>query len=109
MQADERQRLEIAKLWWFSIEFAFINEDGQEKVLGAGLLSSPGELKFARELGVPHHPYTIDRVIRAKPAAYSFHEEYFVLDSLEQLQDILDEYARREGLKLPERTVSAAL
>lgn len=108
LSGDERQRAEVAKLWWFSIEFAFLQEDGEEKVFGAGLLSSPGELDFARTSGVPHHPFTIDRVITAKPAAYSFHEEYFVLDSLEQLQQVIEEYAEREGLPLPERSQQAS-
>ncbi|MBA3943033.1 MAG: amino acid hydroxylase [Herpetosiphonaceae bacterium] len=103
---DERQRADIAKLWWFSIEFAFIKEDGEEKVLGAGLLSSPGELEFARHGGKPHHPFTIERVTQAKPAAYSFHEEYFVLDSIEQMQQVIDEYAQREGLPMHQRAVS---
>ena len=100
LMGDERQRTEIAKLWWFTTEFAFIMEDGVEKVLGAGLLSSPGELTFARESGAPHHRFTIDHVVRAKPAAYSFHEEYFVLDDMAHFVRIPGEYAVREGLPL---------
>lgn len=105
LSGDERQRAEIAKLWWFSLEFAFITEDGVEKVLGAGLLSSPGELDYARNSGKPHHPFTIDGVVKAKPAAYSFHDEYFVLDSIDHMQRVIDEYAAREGLPHP-RTVT---
>lgn len=100
---NPRQQLEIQKLWWFTIEFAFVREDGEEKILGAGLLSSPGELKHAYESGAPHHPFTIDGAIRARKADANYHDEYFVLDSVEQMQDILTEYALREGLPLRSR------
>ncbi|GAC1536437.1 MAG: aromatic amino acid hydroxylase [Herpetosiphon sp.] len=98
LAGDCRQRTEIAKLWWFSIEFALVLEQGEKKIFGAGLLSSPGELDFALTSRVKHYPFTIERVIRAKPAAYSFHDVYFVLESIEHLKYILEDYSRREGL-----------
>jgi len=96
----EEQQLAIARLWWFSIEFGFIREDGQLKVFGAGLLSSPGELQHALRPDVPKLPFDINRVAATQSAAYSFHNEYFIVDSIAHVRAIIDDYARQEGLEV---------
>lgn len=95
----EEQQLAIARLWWFSIEFGFVRENGALKVIGAGLLSSPGELLHALKPDVPKYPFDINRVAATPSAAYSFHDHYFILDSLQHWRDIIDGYARQEGLE----------
>lgn len=94
----ETQQLAIARLWWFSIEFGLVKEDGQLKALGAGLLSSPGELQHAYRDDVPKHAFDINRVVNTQSAAYSFHDHYFVLESMDHLRGIIDDYAAQEGL-----------
>jgi phenylalanine-4-hydroxylase len=95
---NETQQLAISRLWWYSIEFGFIVEDGEQRVLGAGLLSSPGELLHALSGGAPRYPFDINRVAATPGAAYSFHEQYFIVDSIEHLRRIIDDYAVQEGL-----------
>ena len=95
----EEQRLAIARLWWFGIEFGFVREGDELKVIGAGLLSSPGELLHALRPDVPKLPFDINRVAATPSAAYSFHDQYFVLDSLPHWRDVIDRYARQEGLE----------
>lgn len=95
----EEQQLAIARLWWFSIEFGFLREGDELKVVGAGLLSSPGELTHALRPEVPKYPFDINRVAATPSAAYSFHDHYFVLDSLQHWRAIIDSYARQEGLE----------
>lgn len=46
---DERSRLLIADVFWFTVEFGVVREQGQTKAYGAGLLSSPGELEWFGE------------------------------------------------------------
>lgn len=96
--ATEIQQLAIARLWWFSIEFGLVKENGQLKALGAGLLSSPGELLHAFREDVPKYPFDISQVANTPSAAYSFHDHYFVLESMEHLRFIIDDYAVQEGL-----------
>ncbi|RMD76139.1 MAG: amino acid hydroxylase, partial [Chloroflexi bacterium] len=95
---EERQRLEIARLWWYSIEFGLIREDGELRAFGAGLLSSIGELDHAFAPTTPRVPFDIRRVANTPGAAYSMHETYFILDDLEHVARILREYAAMEGL-----------
>lgn len=44
LQADESRIWRILRVYWWSIEFGLVREDGAIKAFGAGLLSSAGEL-----------------------------------------------------------------
>jgi phenylalanine-4-hydroxylase len=99
---DERQQLEIARLWWFTTEFGLIRHDGQLKVYGAGLLSSPGELLHALNPDTPKHPFDIRQEVATPGAAYSMHPAYFILDDPGHTRRIIQDYARMEGLPIPQ-------
>lgn len=101
LAADERQRLEIARLWWFTTEFGLIREGGQVKIYGAGLLSSPGELFHALQPETPRYSFDVRRAAETESAVYSFHDAYFVLDDPGHIRRIIQDYAAMEGLPLP--------
>lgn len=96
---SEEQQLAIARLWWYTVEFGFVRENGELKIIGAGLLSSPGELQHALKPELPKHPFDIRRVAAKPGAAYSYHDEYFIIDSVDDWRAIIDTYARMEGLE----------
>jgi phenylalanine-4-hydroxylase len=98
---NERQQLEISRLWWFSIEFGLIREEGMLKIYGAGLLSSPGELAYALNPDTPRYDFDVRQVAETPSAAYSFHPGYFILDDYDHPRRIVEEYARQEGLPIP--------
>ncbi|MBC8076075.1 MAG: amino acid hydroxylase [Chloroflexales bacterium] len=95
-RANERQRLEIARLWWFTIEFGLVRENGQLKALGAGLLSSPAELRKAFAPDTPRLPFDVRRAAEMPSAAYSLHDTYFILEDVQHIAAILHEYAEKE-------------
>ena len=99
--ADERQKLEISRLWWFTTEFGLIREGGRLKALGAGLISSPGELKKAFAADTPRVPFDIRRAAETPSAVYQMHTVYFIVESLDHVQEIIRDYARMEGLPQP--------
>lgn len=101
LAANERQQLEIARLWWFTTEFGLIREHGELKAFGAGLLSSIGELNKAFAPATPHVPFDIRRAAETPSAVYEMHQTYFVLESVEHIYDIICEYAHTEGLPQP--------
>ncbi|HEX6291086.1 MAG TPA: amino acid hydroxylase [Herpetosiphonaceae bacterium] len=94
----ERQLLDIARLWWFIFEVGFIREEGDLKVIGGALLSSPGELHHACRPEVPKYPFEIERVTQTPGMYYTYHDHYFYIESVAQIRQILDTYAQREGL-----------
>ena len=48
-RTDDRGRLRLDRLFWFTMEFGLIREVGEARAFGAGLLSSAGELAGLRE------------------------------------------------------------
>jgi phenylalanine-4-hydroxylase len=97
----EQQQLAIARLWWFSIEFGVVRENGEFKAFGAGLLSSPGEMAHAMKPETPKYDFDIRRVAETPSAPYGYHDHFFILESPEYFRQIPIDYARMEGLPVP--------
>jgi phenylalanine-4-hydroxylase len=101
LAADERQRLEIARLWWFTTEFGIIRENGALKAFGAGLYSSPGELEKAFAPDTRRVPFDVRTVAATAGAKYNMHDTFFIIENQEHIAAILREYAQIEGLPMP--------
>jgi phenylalanine-4-hydroxylase len=43
----------ISRLYWYTVEFGLIREDGVLKVYGAGILSSSGETQYSIDSDIP--------------------------------------------------------
>lgn len=76
----------LARIYWYTIEFGLLREEGMLKVFGAGIISSAGETRFAVEdeavLRLAFDPL---RVMRTGYMIDAFQKTYFVLDSLPYL------------------------
>jgi phenylalanine-4-hydroxylase len=90
-------RLQIANFWWFSWEFGFLKEDGQLRIIGAGLLSSPGELRYALAETTPKLPFDLDTFMAMRRLPHEYHDGYFVYDSYAQIGDTLRQIRERLG------------
>lgn len=77
--------LELTRLFWFTIEFGLIHEAGQTRILGSGLLSSPGEAAHCLSDRVERRPFRLAEVI-AQPFRIDVYQDVlFVAESLGQL------------------------
>lgn len=73
-----------ARLYWHSVEFGLANEDGELKILGAGLASSFGESHFSLESdGVERLPFSVERAVNTPYKHDAFQPRYLVSKSLE--------------------------
>lgn len=82
----------LSRIYWYTIEFGLIKEDGANKIYGAGILSSSGESKYSlEEEGIKRSPFDIKAVLEASYAKDKFQTQYFILDSLETLYHSLPE------------------
>ena len=73
-----------ARLYWHTVEFGLAREDGEVKILGAGLASSFGEAHFALEADVPLPRFTLPTAAACAYRSDAYQPLYFVSDSLDQ-------------------------
>jgi phenylalanine-4-hydroxylase len=74
-----------ARLYWHSVEFGLAKEDGELKILGAGLASSFGESHFSLESEeVERLPFSVAGAINTPYRHDAFQPRYLVSESLEQ-------------------------
>lgn len=76
---------EMTRLFWFTIEFGLIRENGQVRILGSGLLSSPGEAVNCLSEKVDRRPFRLAEVIAQPFRIDAFQDVLFIAESLEQL------------------------
>jgi phenylalanine-4-hydroxylase len=88
----------ISRLYWHTVEFGLGREDGDVKILGAGLASSFGEAHFAIEADIPRPRFTLRDAAASAYRSDAFQPLYFVSDSLESSAAEL-ESLNLEGLK----------
>ncbi|MBL0419575.1 phenylalanine 4-monooxygenase [Ramlibacter sp. AW1] len=76
----------LSRLYWYTIEFGLMRQPDGMRAYGAGILSSPGELRYAVESSEPRRlPFDIERVMRTRYKIDSFQQIYFVIESVEEL------------------------
>ena len=81
--AGEGQR--AARLYWHSVEFGLAKEQGELKVLGAGLASSFGEAHFSLESAeVERLPFSVERAVNTPYKHDAFQPRYLVSETLER-------------------------
>lgn len=79
---------QLARLYWYSVEFGLIRENGMLKLYGAGILSSRGESDFALESNSPNRiKFDLTRLMRTEYRIDDYQEVYFVIDSFDELFD----------------------
>ena len=78
----------LARLYWYTIEFGLIRENGKICAYGAGVLSSPKELVYALESLVPQRlPFDVMTSMRTSFLIDDVQTTYFVLESFQQLRN----------------------
>ena len=76
----------LARLYWYTIEFGLIRTAAGLRIFGAGIMSSVGESVFALESDSPNRiAFNLERVMRTKYVIDDFQQTYFVIDSFEKL------------------------
>jgi phenylalanine-4-hydroxylase len=53
LAATKEERVYLARLYWFTVEFGLMKKGDQLRIYGGGILSSPGETEYAFRSDVP--------------------------------------------------------
>jgi phenylalanine-4-hydroxylase len=77
----------LSRLYWYTVEFGLIRAGDELKLYGAGIVSSHGESIFALESDSPNRlAFDLRRVMRTKYRIDDYQQNYFVIDSFEDLR-----------------------
>ena len=92
----------LSRIYWFTVEFGLIRDNGQLRIYGAGILSSKGETWYSLHDPTPaRHPFNVEKILDTPYRKDVFQKEYFVIDSFQQLADSIDELDRYMAEKIP--------
>lgn len=76
----------LGALYWYTVEFGLILEEGGVRAYGAGILSGPREAVFSVEAQSPNRIMLhVDRVMRTDYVISDMQPTYFVIESFEDL------------------------
>jgi phenylalanine-4-hydroxylase len=89
--------LALKRLSWFSIEFGLIEEQGETKIFGAGILSSLGEIPYSLSSSVERRPFVTDEVIETDYDWTRMQDLLFVIPSLPFLRREVERLVERFG------------
>jgi phenylalanine-4-hydroxylase len=95
---DPWQVLALKRFSWFSIEFGLIEEFGEVKVFGAGILSSMGEIPFSLSHDVKRRPFVTAEVIETDYDPSRMQDQLFIIPSYAFLRRELEQLVRRFGI-----------
>ena len=95
---DAAQVEQLARLFWFTVEFGLVRERGAVRIYGSGLISSSGDAANALGERCDRRPFDLDAVLAQPFDIDRFQDVLFVVDDFAQLFAAVETTARRFGL-----------
>ena len=77
----------LSKVFWFSLEFGIVHEDGELRAYGAGILSSYGEIDEFRTM--EHRPLDLVEMGTADYDITHYQPVLYLAESIEQVVDVV--------------------
>jgi phenylalanine-4-hydroxylase len=93
--SDEAVLEKLGRLFWYTVEFGVIRQDGEIKVYGSGLISSHGECRNVIEGHCAIHDFALDEVLATKVKVDELHKLLFAVSSFDQVYEAMHEAERR--------------
>lgn len=109
LNATKEQRVFLARLYWFTIEFGLLDTPKGLRVYGGGILSSPAETEYAiNSANVERKPFDVLEVLRTPYRIDIMQPIYYMLNKISDLdgirklsvEDIMTQIAQAELLGL---------
>lgn len=87
-RSDSRILQELQRLYWFTIEFGLIMEQGEVRIFGAGISSSFHESisSLSGKEDITHIPFELERILQTDFCTSELQQTYFVINHLDQLE-----------------------
>ena len=79
----------LSRVYWYTVEFGLIEQDGGLRLYGSGIASSFQESVFCLDDPSPNRvQFALERVMRTRYRIDDFQETYFVIRNLEELLEL---------------------
>lgn len=82
---DDADVVRMTRLFWFTVEFGLVREDGRTKVYGSGLISSHGDAANALGPKCERRPFSLDAVFNQHFEIDHLQDVLFEVESFDQL------------------------
>ncbi|ARU59189.1 phenylalanine 4-monooxygenase [Oleiphilus messinensis] len=86
--ANKEDRVFLARLYWFTVEFGLLQTARGLKIYGGGILSSIGETEYCLTSTPEHRDFNIMDVLRTPYRIDIMQPIYYVLEDMKQLFDV---------------------
>ena len=88
LKASKEERVYLARLYWFTVEFGLVNTSAGQRIYGGGILSSYKETLSCLGAEVAHMPLEVNRALRTPYRIDIVQPLYFVIGALADLQTL---------------------
>lgn len=88
----------MTRLFWFTVEFGLVREQGETRIYGSGLISSSGDAAHALGPDCDRRPFSLDAVIEQDFQIDRLQDVLFVVQEFDELFAAVDLAATRFGL-----------
>jgi phenylalanine-4-hydroxylase len=92
LNEDENLKF-LSRVFWFSLEFGTVIEEGELRAYGAGILSSYGEIEEFR--GMDHRPLDLIEMGTADYDITAYQPVLYRADSIEEVVDVVGGFFRQ--------------
>lgn len=86
---SEKNILRLQRIYWFTIEFGLVREDGDLKAYGAGICSSSGETNYSLSGKPEYLDFDIKQIMDTEFYTDHIQDKYFVLPDISELNGSL--------------------
>jgi phenylalanine-4-hydroxylase len=85
----------LGRLFWYTVEFGVIRQQGEIKVYGSGLISSHGECQNVIGGHCAIQDFSLDAVLETPVKVDELHHLLFAVNNFDQIYEAMDEAERR--------------
>jgi phenylalanine-4-hydroxylase len=86
---DQQLLEQLGRLFWYTVEFGLIRQQGAIKVYGSGVISSHGECTNVIEGGCEVRDFGLEEVLRTPVRVDRIHSVLFAIESFDQLYEAM--------------------
>jgi phenylalanine-4-hydroxylase len=89
LQASKEERVFLARLYWFTVEFGLLQTPDGFRIYGGGIASSPGETVYSLESPEPiRRPFDPIDALRTPYRIDIYQTVYYILDRMDDLFEL---------------------